>query len=116
MAPKYRHGDWLLVRFSRPRSRGSGLIHGSARKWRVGAIVVIERRAQPGALFIKRLIKINTEPIASDLLISPEQTFWVEGDNRAISQDSRSWGALVSEEIVGRVLFRLRKNKNALAE
>ena len=95
MAPALDHGDWLLVRYfpstSTPRVRA-------------GELLLIEREAQPGALFIKRLTGIRGD--------SPNRhypTYWVEGDNKEISQDSRTWGALDGEEIVGKVLFRYRR-------
>jgi len=98
MAPTFNRGDWLLVRrfpsTSMPRVR-------------VGDVLLIERESQPGALFIKRLTGIRGD--------SPNRhypTYWVEGDNRELSQDSRSWGALDGEEIVGKVLFRYRRARN----
>lgn len=39
--------------------------------------------------------------------ILEEDEFFVLGDNRRVSSDSRMWGALPREDIVGRVLFRL---------
>ncbi|PIR83713.1 signal peptidase I [Candidatus Kaiserbacteria bacterium CG10_big_fil_rev_8_21_14_0_10_51_14] len=45
---------------------------------------------------------------ATDMrIILEEDEFVVLGDNRRVSSDSRVWGALPREDIVGRVLFRL---------
>jgi signal peptidase I len=99
MAPTYRRGDWLLVRRFTP---------GRIPKVRVGEVLLIEREEQPGILFIKRLTDIRRD--------SPNRhypTFWVEGDNTILSQDSRTWGALDGEEIVGKVLFRFKRNQRA---
>ena len=97
MAPTFNRGDWLLVRRfpSTPMPRV-----------RVGDVLLIERESQPGALFIKRLTAIRGD--------SPNRHYptWVEGDNNQLSQDSRSWGALDGEEIVGKVLFRYRRARN----
>jgi signal peptidase I len=101
MAPTYHHGDWLLVRFTR---RG-----GIPRGIKVGHIVVIERELQPGVLFIKRITDIRSD--------SPNRhypTYWVEGDNKVLSQDSRTWGAIAGEEILGRVLFRIRRSNESV--
>ena len=96
MAPTFNRGDWLIVRRFQPRSKP---------RVRVGEILLIEREAQPGALLIKRLTDIRSD--------SPNRhypTFWVEGDNKELSHDSRMWGALDGEEIVGKVLFRYRRS------
>lgn len=95
MAPTFNRGDWLIVRRFQPRSKP---------RVRVGDILLIEREELPGALVIKRLTAIRSD--------SPNRhypTYWVEGDNKEISQDSRAWGALDGEEIVGKVLFRYRR-------
>jgi hypothetical protein len=49
---------------------------------------------------VKRVIKVNE---------SNETKFWVEGDNKSASTDSRSWGALDSTEVIGKLLFRYKK-------
>ncbi len=99
MAPTYRDGDWLLVRITRPGVEPGGL--------KVGRVLLIEREEQPGVIFIKRLIDIRGD--------SPNRhykTYWVEGDNTSLSQDSRTWGAITGSEILGKVLFRVRRSKN----
>lgn len=98
MAPTLNRGDWLLVRYFQPTSEPA--------QAKVGRILLIERTEQPGAIYIKRLINIRGD--------SPNRhfkTYWVEGDNKSQSQDSRSWGAIHGEEIVGRALFRYRSKK-----
>ena len=96
MAPTFTRGDWLLVRYLRP---------STAPRVKVGEVVLIERTDQPGPLLIKRLKDIRGD--------SPNRhypTYWVEGDNKELSQDSRTWGALSGDEIVGKVLFRVKQS------
>jgi len=82
MAPTYSQGDWLLVLW------GGG--------YKAGHVIVVERESYPGVFLIKRLITRDSEGN------------WVEGDNKSESTDSRQWGTISDEEIVGRVLFRYR--------
>jgi hypothetical protein len=66
-----------------------------------GRVVVIERESYPGIHFIKRLTRIDVAGV------------WVEGDNTEASTDSRQWGALTSEEIVGQVLLRYKRGRTS---
>jgi len=50
---------------------------------------------------------VTTEPPASDKFILGTDEYFVMGDNRAASFDSRSWGMLPKEDIVGVVKFRV---------
>jgi phage repressor protein C with HTH and peptisase S24 domain len=76
MVPTLRHGDALLVR------RGSAA-------W-PGAVVVVRFSGEDG-LFVKRAVR----PAAGG--------WWVEGDNRSVSDDSRRYGPA---RVVGRVVVR----------
>ena len=90
MAPTYMDGAWLLVRWfgnSPEKNFGTGLI---------GKILVIEKRERPGIFLVKRLKKVV------------DQKFWVEGDNES-STDSRQWGLIYSDELVGQVIFTIKK-------
>ena len=96
MVPTFQRGDWLLVRYFTSQR---------VPKVRVGDVLLVERLEQPGALLIKRLTDIRTD--------SPNRhypTYWVEGDNKSLSQDSRSWGALEGSDIVGKVLLRIKRS------
>lgn len=83
MLPTYRAGDWLVAT--------------RARKIALGQVVVIERDSRPGMLLIKRVVRAEG------------RKWWVEGDNATLSDDSRSFGAVTAEEIVGRIRFRYRR-------
>lgn len=54
----------------------------------------------PGQVLPGRFIKENTE------VTVPEGQFLVMGDNRLHSSDSREWGFVTRNEIVGRAFFR----------
>ncbi len=88
MAPTYNEGDWLL--FIGRRANLESL---------VGKVVLIRRASGAGSDFlqIKRVIRIDAGSV------------WVEGDNKESSTDSRSWGAISSDEVIGKLLFRYRK-------
>jgi hypothetical protein len=90
MAPTYKDGAWLLVRWFTnlpERNFSTGLI---------GKIYVIEKRERPGIFLVKRLKQVN------------DQMLWVEGDSQS-STDSRQWGWIYSDELVGQVIFALKK-------
>lgn len=96
MAPTFRRGDWLLVKRFTPQF--------DAHTIRAGDVVLIERESQPGVIFIKRVKEIR-----GDSPNRHQKSYWVEGDNSLYSQDSRNWGAILGIEIVGKVLFRVRR-------
>lgn len=92
MQPTYNDGDWLL--FKSMKQGDIAQVQAA-----IGKVVVIERESYPGILYIKRLIRIDSSGC------------WVEGDNKEGSTDSRNWGALSCEEIIGLVLARYRRDK-----
>ena len=85
MLPTFRSGDWLLVAWGD--------------KYKIGDVIVVERAERPGVFLIKRLEH------------NDGGKFWVEGDNKSISTDSREWGPVAEAEIMGRVVSRLRKSR-----
>ena len=97
MAPSFNEGDWLLFYTGPGQRRGSGLI---------GKIVLIAK--SPELLIVKRVLRINGSSKKSGAT-----TYWVEGDNKSGSTDSRNWGEVSDKEIVGLLLFRYhRSDKN----
>ena len=94
MAPNYNDGDWLLFRL---RFKANAL---------AGKVVLIQRNSQVGTDFlqVKRVVKVTT-----DSSIAKKIEFWVEGDSKDKSTDSRSWGALDSSEVIGKLIFRYRR-------
>ena len=97
MSPNYNDGDWLLFRLLPAKSKANEL---------VGKVVLIQRRSNLGEDFlqVKRVTKVHND--------INETEIWVEGDNKEKSTDSRSWGALDSSEVFGRLLLRYRRATN----
>ena len=93
MLPAYRDGDWLLVSWL-DSAPGTEAVGNSL----VSKVVVVERDERPEIFLVKRVQKFHAG------------NYWVEGDNSE-STDSRTWGWIAPSEIVGRVLFRYRRNK-----
>ncbi|HVF21386.1 MAG TPA: S26 family signal peptidase [Mycobacteriales bacterium] len=79
MLPVLAPGDHLLVQWGRQP--------------RPGRIVVVRRG---GRLDVKRAIRVTDE------------AWWVEGDNGAASTDSREYGAVPVDDILGVVHLRYR--------
>lgn len=92
MLPAYQDGDWLFV-----RRLGTAPAIEKIGTSLLGKVVVIEREERPGIFLIKRVQKFHAG------------NYWVQGDNEE-STDSRTWGWIPAQEVVGVVLFRYRKN------
>lgn len=127
MDPTFRQGDYLIIdeltyHFREPKR---------------GEVVVFRYPKEPSKFFIKRIIglpgeiiRINengvsvtktdgtietlNEPYAKELNLPlgitetlTDDEYYVLGDNRSISLDSRFWGPVTRELIKGRALLRL---------
>jgi len=100
MAPSYNDGDWLLFSLLPAKSK-----LGSKANSLVGKVVLVQRDSQAGKDFlqVKRVVQVTT-----DSTIAKKIEFWVEGDNKSASTDSRSWGAVDSSEVIGKLILRYR--------
>ncbi len=126
MEPNFKNGDYLLIdelayRFRAPER---------------GEVVVFRYPNDPRVYYIKRIIGLPGERVVvnenkvtvyedSEEIILNESYIWtrgsmgkydvtlgqgeyfVMGDNRNFSYDSRSWGPLTEDEIIGLARFRL---------
>ena len=101
MAPNYNDGDWLLFRLLPAKSK-----LGSKANALAGKVVLIQRDSHAGKDFlqVKRVVQVTT-----DSTIVKKNEFWVEGDNKSASTDSRSWGAVDSSEVIGKLILRYRR-------
>ena len=127
MIPTFENGDYLIV------DQLSYRLHEPER----GDVVVFRYPNDPSKFFIKRIIALPNETLEIESgnivvknTVSPEgfaleesynkslfsdtitvtlkeKEYFVMGDNRRASLDSRAWGALPRELLVGRALVRL---------
>ena len=128
MVPTFHNGDYILTdkvtyRFTNPQ-RGDIIVLKNPRNEnqdfikRVVAFPGDSIKVEDGQLYINDLLvqelylTPNTQTNPGNFLqdsrkvkVGPNQ-FFVFGDNRDASSDSREWGAITKEEIVGRVIFR----------
>ncbi len=87
MSPNLEPGDYVVVnrlayRFRPPLT---------------GDVVVVRDPDVPGRFLVKRIFQI-----------SPEGLVGLQGDNAARSRDSRAFGPVGKEAIIGKMLLRLR--------
>lgn len=125
MVPNFEHGDYLII----------DELSYHMREPERGEVVVFRYPNDPSKYFIKRVIALPDETVSIannkvsvknsagtevlnepyvagltsgklDRTLGPNEYF-VMGDNREASSDSRSWGPVPREHIVGRALVRL---------
>ena len=94
MLPTYREGDRLFVSWL-DSAPGLEAVGNSL----VSKVVVVEREERPGIFLVKRVQKFHAG------------NYWVQGENDA-STDSRSWGWIPANEVIGVVLFRYKKSRS----
>lgn len=78
MIPEFAPGEWVLVRYNT--------------KFEIGDVVLIDFKER---IDIKRVTKIISDQV------------FVQGDNSEVSIDSRQYGAVRKDRIVGKVIYRL---------
>lgn len=127
MEPNFHHGDYLIVdelsyRFRDPQ-RGDTIIlkypNNPSQRFikRIIGLPGETVRVQDGKVFIQKggetaaldesLYLPAEESTSGNLSMAlKENEYFVLGDNRRFSADSRSWGTLPAKDIVGRVLIK----------
>ena len=112
-----------------PNSSGSPLFSFS--QPRHGDVIIFHYPLDPSRDFVKRIIGVPGDTIeiergqvfrngvaieepyvfkpdrrSADAVGVPEDSYYVLGDNRSVSTDSREWGMVPLENVVGRMWFR----------
>jgi signal peptidase I len=88
MAPTLLPGDWALA--------------VSPGRLRRNDVVVIEHPDRPGFEMVKRIVGLPDELAPDGRILGPDE-FWVEGDDRSSSTDSRAFGPVARGDVKARV-------------
>lgn len=104
-----RRDDVIVMKFPEDTSRDFikrviGL-PGETVKIDAGSVTIINAENPKGIKLDESFIKFPKADTLTFTLTSDE--YFVMGDNRAGSYDSRSWGPLPKEDIIGRPILRL---------
>jgi len=127
MVPTFHNGDYILTdkisyRFHPPK-RGDIIVFRAPQDERVEFVKRIIAVPGDKVMVKNKKVYLNGKPLdepytndritPSDVflregreVIVPEGNYIVMGDNRLHSSDSRHWGFVTKDEIVGRVFFR----------
>ncbi len=88
MSPTLLPGDWALAVKPGRIQRGD--------------VVVIEHPNRPGFEMVKRVVGVPDD-LAPDGRILAHDEWWVEGDNREASTDSRKFGSVTTDQVKAKV-------------
>lgn len=99
MEPTFDSGDYLIV----------DELSYNLRKPQKGEVVVFRYPLDPSKFFIKRIAGLpgETMEINEKKITLAENEYFVLGDNASASSDSRIWGPVPENLIIGRTLIRL---------
>lgn len=100
MVPTFNSGDYLII---------DELTYNFVREPQKDEVIIFRYPQDPSKFFIKRIVGLPGEAVNVDgkEWQMGEDEYFVMGDNRLFSLDSRSWGPLPKENITGRALVRL---------
>lgn len=97
MSPTFMPGDWLLIKE----------IRSSAHPLKLLSVYLINDPERPGVKLLKRIKEVEVDEIIGQ---KAQFKYWLEGDHPA-STDSRKWGWLNQDEVIGKVVVRYRKGR-----
>lgn len=135
MAPNFSDGDYLLVdqltyRMREPQRGEVAVFHSPNEQATYfikriiglpgerivvtrGVVTIFNSDYPSGFVLDEGYLPSGTLTTGDSDITLGEEEYYVLGDNRSYSYDSRSWGKLENEEIVGLVRMRLWPPKNA---
>ena len=135
MEPTFMNNDYLIVdeisyRFEKPK-RGEVIIFNQPMEGKYlikriiglpgdtvtlsGNTITIKNAAHPEGFTLDQTYLTYTNPETPKTITLDNSHYFVLGDNRPVSYDSRYWGPLASSDIIGRPFLRLYPfNKIAL--
>lgn len=125
MSPAFENGDYLIIdqlsyRIRDPE-RGEVIVfkHPPSQRYIKRIIglpgetveiedgkIIIHKQGESYTLDESNYIPLDIFTIGEAPISLAENEYFVLGDNRLFSADSRRWGPLVREDIIGRVFFR----------
>jgi signal peptidase I len=130
MEPNFEDADYLIVdqlsyRFSEPK-RGDVIVFTNddvSNKRYIKRVIglpgeevtvkgseVVIKNESGEVVLIEDYISETNKPLAykrEEPVVLEDEEYFVMGDNRKASLDSRAWGALSEEDIIGRVLLQV---------
>ncbi len=88
MEPNFKQGDYVLV------NKLSYIFKNPSK----GDVVIVKHPHEKGRFLIKRV-----------LLVTDSDEYYVIGDNKDYSQDSRHFGSVKKDMIIGNILVHFKK-------
>jgi len=105
MDPTFKNGDYLIVdeisyKFTEPKK---------------GDVIIFRYPNDPSKFFIKRIIGLPNQmlDVEGKTISLENEEYFVLGDNRPASSDSRVWGPVDKSLIIGKAILRLWPIKSA---
>jgi signal peptidase I len=95
MSPTFMPGDWLLIKE----------IRSSAHPLKLLSVYLINDPERPGIKLLKRIKEVEVDEVVGK---RAQYKYWLEGDHPS-STDSRKWGWLNQDQVIGKVLLRYRR-------
>lgn len=137
MEPNFHNNDYLIVdeisyRFKEPQ-RGEVIVFrypgdekyfyikriiglpGEEIEIKNGKVVIYNKEFANGFELDENYLPNSTQTSNKEKVKIADNEYFVMGDNRGFSFDSRSWGALKRDEIIGAVRLRLWPLNNVMA-